>query len=208
MRRFLFCWMALSLLAGTPARAEEDIVDVLRRSHDLKLANLAPAEGERVQIVRASFERLLQALPPDRACDLQVIRGTLMAETLHGHVIVANQSLADLPEGTRLFVLAHELAHVRLQHWPAMVQVYQRWIPGAVTPDLTDPVAAPLGREASALAHQQEFAADTWAARALRSMGLPQDDLLAVFRNLGATPATPTHPSTVQRLASLRALSP
>mgnify|MGYP002149795662 CR=1 FL=1 len=39
-----------------------------------------------------------------------------VAETLNGRTVVANESLALMPEGVRLFVLAHELGHFKHKH--------------------------------------------------------------------------------------------
>jgi len=208
MRTCLSGFALLTALAGRVAAwAEEDIVDVLRRSQDMRLAATLPAEanGPKASAIRTSFERVLRAMAPERACELRVVRGPLLAETLHGHLIVVNESLADMPEGVRLFVLAHELGHVQQQHWLAMAQVYQKWIPGPVKPEFTDPVARPLGREASRLAHSQEFSADSYAAQALHKLGRPEGDFAAVFQQLGSTQENATHPSSSQRLASLRA---
>lgn len=201
-------WLLLLALLGTlPAHADEDIVDVLRRSQDMRLAALTPAaaDSERARVVRASFDRLLQALKPGVAIELRVISGPLVAETLHGHVVVANESMADWPEPLRLFVLAHEIGHTQMNHWLQMAALYQKWIPGAVRPALTDPVAVPLGREASGLAHQQEYAADAFAAHALRVLGCSDDDLQIVMNGLMFTADTPTHPATRKRIAALRA---
>lgn len=204
MRRWLWCLM---LLGSGPAWSDEDIVDVLRRSQDVRLAALpaVPADSARAHLVQNSYQRLIDALQPARVAELRVIDGPVIAETLHGHVIVVNESLADMPEGVRLFILAHELGHVQMQHWMQTAMLYQKWVPGAVTPATTDPVAAMLGREASGLAHEHEYAADAFAAQAMRVLGRPPEEMLAVFRHLGATPDTPTHPATHKRLASLRA---
>jgi len=137
--------------------------------------------------------------------DFYVIRGEVIAETLHGHVVVANESLADLPEGTRLFVLAHELGHVAGSHWLQMGQLYRRWVPGEVTPQQTGPVAALLGRDASGLAHRQEFEADAFALAALRALGHPPREALSAFMHMGVQHDTATHPGTRKRVASLRA---
>ena len=197
------------LLAALPAWAE-DIVDVLRRSQDMRLVSMkqADAEGTRAAVVRASFEQLQPALPPDTAVELRVIRGPLWAETMHGHIVVANELLADLPESSRLFVLAHELGHVAKNHWMQTALVYQKWVPGEVTKDQTDAVASSLGREASALSYQQEFEADAFAAHTLYRLGWTQDDMLAAFMQLGAgaTGDTATHPGTRKRIALLRTL--
>ena len=196
-----------ALLGVAVAYGAEDIVDVLRRSQDMRLAALTPAAADsaRARVVQASFDSLLQALKPAVAVELRVITGPLVAETMHGHVVVANETLADWPEPLRLFVLAHELGHTQLDHWRQMAQVYQKWIPGAVVPALTDPVAVPLGREASGLAHDQEYAADAFAARALRLLGRSEDDLQLVMNGLMMTGDTPTHPGTRKRIMALRA---
>jgi predicted Zn-dependent protease len=197
----------LGLLIATAARAE-DIVDVLRRSQQQRLAAMTPApDGERVQVVRRSFEavrRKLQGSYTIPAVDLHVISGPVLAETLHGHVVVANVSLADLPEGERTFVLAHELGHVVHRHWLQMGLLYRRWIPGEVTPERTDPVAGALGREASALAHRQEFEADAFALDALGRLGHSSHVAFSAFHLLGMQQDTPTHPGTRKRLAWLR----
>lgn len=200
-------WLMVTILSlgVMTATAAEDIVDVLRRSQQQRLDALKPAvDGPRAQAVRRSFETLARKLAPLPPIDLHVITGSVLAETLHGHIIVANESLADLPEGERLFVLAHEIGHVKQQHWLQMGRVYQRWVPGEVTPDKTDPVAVPLGREASAVAHRQEFEADFYALQALRDLGLAPDVAFSSLRLMGLQQDTATHPGTRKRLASLR----
>lgn len=200
--------MLLAFLVSAPAWCQEDIVEVLRRSQQARLQAQPPAsaDSERAATLRHSFEQLLQSLQPRPLVELRVTRGAVMAETLHGHIIVVDQSLADAAEPVRLFILAHELGHVTMQHWQQTSLLYQKWVPGAVTPARTDPVAAPLGRAASALAHDHEFAADAYAARLLHTLGYGDDLLPAVFRHIGASRDTATHPATYKRLAALRAL--
>lgn len=201
-------WLVMTLLAlagAGPAQAL-DIVDVLRASQQERLESLPPApDGPRADAVRRSFDVLRAGLPHGTAVDLRVIAGPVVAETLHGHIVVANVSLADLDEGERLFVLAHELGHVLAAHWLQMGLVYTRWVPGEVTPERTDPVAAALAREAGALAHRQEFEADAFALAALRALGRPAHHAWSAFRRLGAMPDSPSHPATRRRVAALRA---
>jgi Zn-dependent protease with chaperone function len=201
-------WILALCLLSAPAWCQEDIVDVLRRSQDTRLQALALADpdGARAVTVQRSFDTLLRALQPAPSVEFRVVRGPVVAETLHGHIIVASEDLAEMPESVRLFVLAHELAHVVNQHWLQTALLYQKWIPGPVTPAHTDPVAARLGREASAMAHEQEFAADAFAAHLLHALG-HDDDLIAVFRQLGPARDSATHPATRKRIASLRALA-
>jgi len=201
-------WLHLTVLGMAlvgPAHSE-DIIDVLRRSQDQRLDALKPAQdAQRAQTVRATFEKLFQALKPDISVELRVVSGPIIAETLRGDVIVANESLADMPEGERAFIIAHELGHVSQGHWAQMGRVYQRWVPGEVTQDKTDPVAGPLGIEASALAHRQEYAADAFALQMLARFGWSADMALSAFLRQGVQHDTATHPGTRKRIASLRA---
>lgn len=201
-------WIHLTVLglALTGPVYGGDIIDVLRRSQQQRLDSLTPAQdGERAQKVRATFEKLFQALKPDVAIELRVVSSGTYAETLHGKIVVANGSLADLPEGERAFIIAHEMAHVLSGHWAQMGRLYQRWIPGTVTQDKTDPVAGLLGRDASALAHRHEYAADAFALQTLATLGLPPEVAFSAFLRQGMQHDTATHPGTRKRLASLRA---
>jgi Zn-dependent protease with chaperone function len=201
-------WLQLTVLGMAlvgPAHGE-DIMDVLRRSQDRRLDALKPAQdAQRAQTVRATFDKVIQAFKPNVAAELRVISGPIIAETLRGDVIVANESLADMPEGERAFIIAHELGHVSDGHWAQMGRVYQRWVPGEVTQDKTDPVAAMLGLEASGLAHRQEYAADAFALQALARLGWSVDVALSAFLRQGVQHDTATHPGTRKRIASLRA---
>ncbi len=201
-------WLQLAILGAALAGQArgEDIVDVLRRSQQQRLDAMprAPA-NDHAKVVRTSFEKLYQALKPEIEIDLVVIAGATTAETLQGHIIVANESLADLPEGERIFILAHEIGHVVNGHWQQMGGLYRRWIPGDVTPSQTDPVAGALGRDASGLAHRQEFEADAFALQALRRLGFAPEVAVSAFMRQGLQQDTATHPGTRKRLAALRA---
>ena len=212
MRGLLIIFVALACGAAhaEDTGAAPGIVAVLHSSQQLRLDAMAAADhdGPRAQSLRESFDMLvrhLRTLPP---VELRVMRGEVFAETLQGKVIVANEALADLPEGERLFALAHELGHVMLGHWAQLGLLYQKWVPGAVLQEHTDAVAAQLGADASALAHRQEFEADAFGLRTLRALGRSEQDALAVFMRLGARHDTATHPSTRKRVAALRGVEP
>lgn len=201
-------WLLLALMGGLlalPARAE-DIVEVLRRSQQLRLNSLpAAVNGAQAQVLQRSFEQLRPLLPADLQVELRMVGGAVAAETLLGHVVVVHAALADLPEGERLFILAHELGHVVGGHWQQLGRLYQRWVPGEVTREKTDPVAQALGREASGLSHRHEYEADVFALQALRSLSRPSQDAYASFVRQGLLHDTATHPGTRKRIASLRA---
>jgi Zn-dependent protease with chaperone function len=190
--------------------AAPDIIGVLYRSQQLRLdaIPLADPASARATRIRDSFDSLARRLRTPSSVELRIVRGELIAETLLGNIVVANERVGDLPEGERLFVLAHELGHVTLGHWAQMGLLYQKWIPGAVTPIQTDAVADRLSHEASALAHQQEYEADAFGLRTLRTLGLTDQDAVGAFRDLGVINDTATHPGTRKRVAALRSIEP
>ena len=200
--------MTLIALTGVPALADDrdtGIIDVLHRSQQWRLDTMVPAEANspRAQVVRESFDALVGALGIPANVTLRVVRGEVLAETILGNIIVTNEALGELAEGERRFILAHELGHVMLGHWRQMERLYEKWIPGPVTPERTDAIAAELGREASALAYQQEFDADGYALRALRLLGHSPQAAASAFLALGAHRDTITHPGTLKRVAAL-----
>ena len=201
-------WLRLAVMVATCAASAvqaNDIIEVLHESAQRRLdaMPLAP-DGPRAQTVRDSFELLRRAVAPHMVVELRVVTGSTVAETLDGRVVVANEALADVPEGVRLFVLAHELGHVQQGHWRQVGDLYKRFVPGEVVPQTTEPVAGPLGRAASAQAHRHEFEADGFALQALRMLGRTADDAFTALRHQGLQQDTATHPGTRKRLASLR----
>ena len=210
-------WLVAILVALTCGSArcddaadEPDIVRVMHQSHQFRLDAMTPAvrDSPRTQRLRDSFDALVRRLHAPASLELHVVLGATVAETLQGRIVVANEALGDLAEGERLFILAHEIGHVMLGHWPQVGLLYRRWIPGRVTAELTDAIAEPLGREASALAHRQEFEADAFGLRAVRALGGAEQDVAAALMTLGVRERTPTHPGTNQRLAALRRAEP
>ena len=192
------------LCAGS-ARAE-DIVEVLQRSQQSRLEALHAADPDSVtaRALQARFEQILRFTGIDKPVELRVIEGATIAETLLGKVVVVNATLAERPEVEQLFILAHELGHVTEGHQAQMGQVFLKWVPGPVLQQHTDAVAPMLGREASGLAHRQEFSADAFALRTLCAMGHSRDEVLATFLRMGMFQATATHPASNKRLAALR----
>jgi Zn-dependent protease with chaperone function len=198
--------LAILLWLLAASAHSEDIVDVLRRSQQQRLdAMHAAVESSRSDTVRTSFERVRQAYALDQSVELRVTQDGPLAETLHGHTIIANESLADLPEGERLFILAHEFGHVAGHHWTELCEVYKRWVPGDVTPQTTDPVSGSLGRDASVLSHRHEHAADVAALDALRRLGVDPEHAFAALMRQGMQQDTATHPGTRKRVAAMHA---
>ena len=199
--------LLLALLAASPAWCI-DIVQVLERSQRTRMQAQAPSpvDGERAERVQASFDRLVAVMEPPRPLELRIVGGGLGAEAMLGHVIVASDTLADLPEGERLMVLAHELGHIALGHWDELCRLYQRHIPGEVRPETTEPGAQALGADAHAQAYRHEFAADAYGYRAIRRLGFGMETVQSLMLRASSPQDTATHPSTRRRVAQLREL--
>jgi len=199
-------WLSVgTLLLSAPVWCE-DIGQVLHRSQQSRLDALpeAPPQTPGAAALRESFERLQRAGAPTAEVQLHVVAVGSIAETLEGRVVVVNAALGELPEACRLFLLAHELGHVKQMHWAKRIALYRQFIPGEVVQAETDAVAGDLGREASQQAHQQEYEADAYAMRMLLDLGYSRDELLDMFFHLGHYGDTATHPSSARRLAQLR----
>lgn len=211
MKWLPMAWMVLAcgLASGEEQRPAPDILRVLQRSQQQQLDAMTPADptSPRAVKVRESFEKLVRVIahPALANAELRVVRGDVVGETLQGHIVVANSGLGDLPEGERIFVLAHELGHVVLGHWAQMSLVYAKWVPGPVEQERTDPIGDRLGHDASMLAYRQEFEADAFALSTLRALNLPDQFAMDAFMDLGWRSDTATHPGTRKRLAALRA---
>lgn len=207
MRAFL---MACLTMLVAPAWCGEDILAVLQRSQQMQLDALSeaavPEDDPAARVVQRSFDQVSAAMALRQPVRLVVVRGPLLAVCLMGRVVAANVSLAEMSESERRFVLAHELGHVAQGHWSQLGELYKRHIPGEVVKEQTDAIAGVLGREASQLAHEQEYEADAFALRLLRRMGDPDDTPLVLFQHLPLVKATATHPGTQQRVAHLRTL--
>ena len=204
-------FLASATTAATPAASAERIHDVLQRSQQMQLDALSErqidGDDPRARVIQATFHRVRQALPTPIEVPLIVVEGPLLAMCLMGRVVAANVSIAGLSEAERTFILAHEVGHVTLHHWAQLGALYQQHIPGEVVREKTDPVAAALGRDASALVHNQEFAADAFALRMLQQLGEPEDTPVVLFlEHLPLVKSTATHPGTHQRLAQMRTL--
>jgi Peptidase family M48 len=199
--------LCLSLFLGFSAPAWcADIVDVLVDSNNQRLQarTLAGADSERAATVRTTWQRLLAVAAPEQTPELRVVTGALYAEAVMGRMVVASEALAELTEGQRMMMLAHELGHVALGHWDDQCRLYKRFIPGEVRPETTDPVAGRLGAAAHTQAHRHEFEADAYGYALVRGQGVDFASVMTLLMSLGAAQDSVTHPGTHRRVAHLR----
>ena len=177
----------------------------LQRVHDVSLQ--AVADSPKATVVRAAFARVRGSLDAELSVGVLVVGGPIVAEALTDHIVAANESLADLPEGERAFVLAHELGHVVQSHWSKRALLFREHHPDETATGQADLAADRLVAEASVLAHRQELDADAFALHIVRRLGYDFETALAVFERQGAQPDTATHPGSLRRIAHLRSLA-
>lgn len=195
------------IAAGVRPAHGEDIVAVLERSQATRLASFAPVTAsEHAAVVRRSFETLATRLDLRDRLELRVVSGELAAECLHGRIVVANQSLADLPEPARLFLLAHEIGHATLGHWQQMIELYATRVQGILGAPVARPAESEFLLDASHLSRRHEFEADAFAYAALRPLGYGFTDVVGALTAFGMQRDTATHPGTGKRIAHLRSL--
>jgi hypothetical protein len=197
---------AFLAMASAPARSEQ-IGAVLERTQAARLVSLQAeaTQGDRADIVRRSFETLVKRLHRHDDLEICVVRGPVVAE-LVGRVVVANESLADLPEPMRLFVLAHEMGHSVLRHRERMADLYAQQLPGELDATKVAVASDELVLAAGQLSRAHEFDADAFAYQLLHQLGYGFADVVGALTAFGMKHDTATHPGTGKRIAHLRSL--
>ncbi len=137
--------------------------------------------------------------------ELRVIRGEVIDDTLHGDIVVANEALACRQ--------ASVCSCWRTNSGTLCWATGNKWCRSTGNGCLAacrsiEGVGQPLGWDASALAHRQEFAADACGLRAVRTLGLSDQDAVAAVMDLGMCNETATHPGARKRVAALRSIEP
>lgn len=179
--------LLLTLVVAAAAFAvKADDSTRLRMEEQLYLLTLpvAPADDPAVETLRRDFE----LMRGDMQVDLRVITGRVFAQALFGRIVVLNTRLASMPSGERLFIVAHEIAHIAHRD-------YERWHEERRTVD---------DAADSARSWQQELDADAYALRAIMRYGYDLETAVSQFMRFGVQQDGPTHPGTRKRVSHLR----
>lgn len=118
------------------------------------------------------------------------------------NTIIISPQLASVPRNERLFVLAHELAHLAnsdVKRWTALGDTLAEALPsGEKTTEMMQ-----------ALSRELELDADKWAAQALRKFNIePGKAASAFWFRMGILdlPGTGSHPAAKARVAAMEAV--
>lgn len=201
--------LAVSLLLTSPARAL-DVVQALERGQRVQLERCEQLDRDshEAQVLQAALTKVLQADANAPPVALRVARCDAFVQVLAGDIVV-HPEVATWDEGERLFVLAHELGHIRQAHWQQLTQVLRDTVPVTSTDEQATRLMRHSAPRLQGLLHAFEYDADAYAARLLRAMG--RDAQAEAKRAISRQPSVadaPTHPSAPQRLARLAASPP
>lgn len=148
------------------------------------------------KILQGDFERILrQARISYKGFRLLVTANpAVIAQSLPG-VVVVNAEIAQLNRQHRIFVLAHEIGHLRASHWD---QYFQKARSLCAAP--SEPSDDSAFRE---LSHANEYAADKFAVFILKQNGFSSTAAVELLRSLGDIPETNTHPAIASRIQAV-----
>lgn len=200
-------WLLLvvSLLLTSPAHAF-DVGQALELGQRIRLENCEPlgSDSPKARVLQASLAQVSKAAetaPPV----LRVARCDAFAQVLAGDIVV-HPDLALWGEGERLFVLAHELGHIRQAHWQQFTLALRSAIPVTATDEQAPRLLQRFVPRLQGLLHAFEYEADTYAVRLLRVLGrdAPFEAAQAIARQPANEEAL-THPSASQRIHRLAA---
>ncbi len=171
------------------------------------LVQVSALEDHRAALLHADYKELQEAAG---VTDVKLlVTPDLLAQAFPTRVIAVGLEVAQLPRSQRLFVLAHELAHVVNNDFES----FFTWAREAdqtfalVSPDLKDQASEHVNDKLQKLSHQLEFAADKYAYHMLNRIGL---DPLAGAQALliyGPRPESVVHPATEARFLNIKSLS-
>lgn len=157
------------------------------------------------KIIEADIARFVEvAKPAQRQVHFEVRDCLQDGFVWRGNTIVISSRLAARPAAQRFFIIAHEFAHVQLEHHGEVHSFVARLLDGA--PDEGDArarVAGPL----TTLSHRHELQADAYAVRLMREAGLDVTQAARLFEDIGSERDTSTHPSPMRRARAIRALT-
>jgi predicted Zn-dependent protease len=168
----------------------------------LRLYEVSPQENVEARKIVDAFAKVKAAAGIDFPVTLIVTyrNADVFAQSFPGEAIVINSMLVDFPEEVMVFMLAHELGHVRKRDLAKALSFYAEQIPRDATVPAQQEQFDKLQPQMTAFSHGFEFDADAFAATTLVSMGYSLKQPIKFLSSLphGDTDNV-THPASVER---------
>ena len=161
-----------------------------------------PARHPQRQVIEADVARFQRAVAVPEGVRFQVMDCEADGFVHLGQTIVLSTRLARMNPQQRFFIIAHEMGHVRLGHHGAMRSFVARIV--SDHPDESQ-ARAQVASGLTPLSHQHELDADTFAVKAMESVGLEPEQAAWIFDSIGSDKDNATHPSARRRAQAIRA---
>ena len=168
------------------------------------IVDVPSTEDPRAQLLQNEFSALLKAAGVTEPVKLVVTTSDLIGQAFPGRVVAVNIQVAQVSKAQRTFILAHELGHVLMEHFGAVLLLLDKH----ETSSQTFVVDQAFVREnITPMSHLSEFAADEFAGKCLLKMNLSISDAAKFFEAYESSPENASHPAMSERLKRLLALA-
>lgn len=186
-------------------------VTELATAYNVYLAELraqqAPPEHPDARKIANAFERVKAAAGVEFPVTLLIAdeKADVFAQSFPGEVVAVSITLARYDEGLLMFMLAHELGHVRQRDLSRALAFYAAHIPASVTAQEAERYAQELRPQAQAMSHGFEFEADRFSAGILTQLGYSLKAGRRFLASLpGANEDSLSHPAANERVRRLQ----
>ena len=194
--------LAIAVALYPPLVASETIGQFIVRNNLQYVQSLNPISPSITPNIVHSFQRIAKLDRSGKLIMLKVSNGPSTAIT-SGTTVVIHYSLETMTELQRSFIIAHEIGHISLNHLQQKIDLYEKHVPGDITPRTAEIADRIVGPEIRTLSHKVEFEADVYALKTLISLGWTREQVIAMFLDWERFGDTATHPSTARRVQNL-----
>jgi Zn-dependent protease with chaperone function len=180
--------------------AANPMVAALKAEDESRLCPAAEVSKETRLLKReAAYVLETMGLPKDSITVLVATCGDYAVAATSLNTIIISPSLAELPRGERLFLLAHEVGHLANGDVKRLLALGDELAASAEALANVDKLMATLSRE-------NETAADLFAAKFMQKVGVNAESAASAFfarMGLLQLPGTASHPAAQSRVAAI-----
>ncbi len=192
----LFCLQALSSSASI---SDEYLANLAETRN--AIFEVFPDQDLRAQRLHEEFSILLKTAGVTEPVRLIVTTAPdIIGQSYPGRTIAVNLEVGEVSREQRMFIMAHELSHVLMDHLGDVVKILdeQENLTSIRTVDSTF-----FRKFLTPVSHRNEFTADAFAAKILLKMKLSVPAAAAFFAQQVNDPETLGHPAAAVRMARL-----
>jgi Zn-dependent protease with chaperone function len=177
--------------------------------NQLRLFEVSPDSNADARKIADAFAKVKAASGVDFPVTLIITdrQADVFAQSFPGETIVINTMLVSFNEDVMMFMLAHELGHVRKRDLDQAVAFYAEQISSEASVHEQEVAFVKLQPRMTAISHGFEFDADDFAAKLMLKMGYTLKQPIKFLSGLPHGDADNTsHPASATRAQKLKAL--